>query len=68
MPIDRKCPTCRKPFPLEAQHRFGPFCSERCRTQDLGHWLNEAYRIPTRTQDDDEDGETTDQAVPRSDD
>jgi endogenous inhibitor of DNA gyrase (YacG/DUF329 family) len=25
-----------------------PFCSERCRTIDLGHWLDERYRIPTR--------------------
>ncbi len=51
-----KCPSCAKPFPLETPARFGPFCSERCRTVDLGNWVNEAYRIPTRNQDDDEDG------------
>ena len=23
-----------------------PFCSERCRTIDLGRWLGEAYGLP----------------------
>jgi endogenous inhibitor of DNA gyrase (YacG/DUF329 family) len=23
-----------------------PFCSSRCKTIDLGRWLNESYRIP----------------------
>ena len=23
-----------------------PFCSERCRTIDLGRWLGEAYSLP----------------------
>jgi len=30
-----------------AQNRAFPFCTERCRTIDLGRWLDERYRIPT---------------------
>jgi hypothetical protein len=33
-----------------------PFCSERCRTIDLGRWLGEGYRVPIEGSDDDEDG------------
>jgi len=34
-----------------------PFCSEHCKLIDLGHWVSGAYRIPTKTADEDEDGE-----------
>jgi endogenous inhibitor of DNA gyrase (YacG/DUF329 family) len=45
MPLTVKCPTCRKPTPWDDNpHR--PFCSERCRTIDLGAWASERYRIP----------------------
>ncbi|MEK7844559.1 MAG: DNA gyrase inhibitor YacG, partial [Pseudomonadota bacterium] len=27
-------------------HRFRPFCSERCKTNDLSQWAQESYRIP----------------------
>lgn len=39
----RKCPICGKP----ANPAYRPFCSGRCADVDLGHWLNEDYRIPT---------------------
>jgi len=39
----RRCPICGKP--MVARHR--PFCSARCRTIDLGRWLDDSYRIPT---------------------
>jgi hypothetical protein len=34
-----------------------PFCSERCKTIDLGNWLGEAYRFsrPLHTEDGDDD-------------
>ncbi|MCY3956216.1 MAG: DNA gyrase inhibitor YacG [Nitrospira sp.] len=39
------CPGCR--FPVsESSTPFYPFCSERCRTIDLGAWLSADYRIP----------------------
>jgi endogenous inhibitor of DNA gyrase (YacG/DUF329 family) len=31
---------------MVSQHR--PFCSPRCAMIDLGRWLKEDYRIPTR--------------------
>ena len=40
-----RCPTCRKLAPWE-ENAFRPFCSKRCRTVDLGAWLDERYRIP----------------------
>jgi len=39
-----KCPICRKSVAWKGNpHR--PFCSERCKLVDLGHWLSEDYRI-----------------------
>ncbi len=40
------CPRCGAPAPFEASNRWRPFCSERCRTVDLGNWAAEAYRVP----------------------
>jgi endogenous inhibitor of DNA gyrase (YacG/DUF329 family) len=53
------CPTCQRVFdssPEAAPYR--PFCSERCRTIDLGSWLDAAYRIsaPISEEDLDEGG------------
>jgi endogenous inhibitor of DNA gyrase (YacG/DUF329 family) len=41
--MKRSCPICRGPVAEGAEHR--PFCSARCKDVDLGHWLNESYRI-----------------------
>lgn len=38
-----KCPTCRKPVAEDAA--TFPFCSDRCKTIDLGKWLDESYRV-----------------------
>ena len=43
--IIRPCPHCRKPVPWETTPTR-PFCSERCRTADLGAWSAEAYKVP----------------------
>ncbi len=39
------CPICGKPVDSDSDQEF-PFCSERCRTIDLGNWATERYRIP----------------------
>jgi endogenous inhibitor of DNA gyrase (YacG/DUF329 family) len=39
-----KCPVCGKRFET-AESPAMPFCSERCRTIDLGRWLNEKNRL-----------------------
>jgi hypothetical protein len=37
------CPICGG---VTTDRKMAPFCSERCRTIDLGQWLNGAYRLP----------------------
>jgi endogenous inhibitor of DNA gyrase (YacG/DUF329 family) len=37
------CPICRKEVPLDSAEV--PFCSERCRTIDLGKWASGEYKI-----------------------
>lgn len=40
-----RCPICRKEFdPTTSPSK--PFCSARCRSIDLGRWLDEAYGLP----------------------
>ena len=40
------CPTCGKALEgTRAQFPALPFCTPRCRSADLGNWLNESYRI-----------------------
>ena len=38
------CPRCGKKFNYYASE-FRPFCSERCKMVDMGHWLEEGYTI-----------------------
>jgi endogenous inhibitor of DNA gyrase (YacG/DUF329 family) len=47
-----KCPICGKAVALS--DREMPFCSERCRTVDLGNWASEKYVIssPMESSDD----------------
>ena len=40
-----RCPICNRDFD-PANSPALPFCSERCRTIDLGRWLGEAYQLP----------------------
>jgi endogenous inhibitor of DNA gyrase (YacG/DUF329 family) len=39
-----KCPVCKKVEVAKGAPEF-PFCSERCRTIDLGNWAMEKYVI-----------------------
>jgi endogenous inhibitor of DNA gyrase (YacG/DUF329 family) len=42
-PAALPCPFCRR---HPADRRWRPFCSERCKLQDLARWADGAYRIP----------------------
>jgi endogenous inhibitor of DNA gyrase (YacG/DUF329 family) len=56
VPVDARCPVCKRPVPEAAEassHR--PFCSQRCRTIDLGSWLTGAYRISRPVEEEDLD-------------
>ncbi len=49
-----RCPICKREFdPAGTATR--PFCSERCRTIDLGRWLGEGYGLPVIPDPDDDE-------------
>ena len=39
------CPTCRQPTRYGPANPWRPFCSARCRGNDLGAWASEDYRV-----------------------
>lgn len=45
-PLEVSCPTCGTRVQWNADNRWRPFCSERCKLIDLGEWLNEERVIP----------------------
>lgn len=48
------CPVCKRDLPQGASP-FGAFCSERCKTIDLGAWLSGTYRISRGVEEEDLD-------------
>lgn len=41
-----KCPICKRLLGKDkSKNQFLPFCSDRCRTIDLGKWLDGKYVI-----------------------
>lgn len=64
MAVERtpKCPTCKRALTVEPGATpakvwpYRPFCSERCRSIDLGGWLDGTYRISTPVSEEDLDG------------
>lgn len=42
------CPGCGQPSVFGPANRWRPFCSERCRSVDLGAWASERYRVAAR--------------------
>jgi uncharacterized protein len=56
MPRPNSCPICRKELPvLDADAPYRPFCSQRCKTIDLGSWLEGGYRISRPVEEEDLD-------------
>ena len=45
--LNVKCPQCETEFSYY-ESEFRPFCSERCKQIDLGHWFQESYVVPTK--------------------
>ena len=48
------CAFCGR-HPVEA--RWRPFCSERCKLQDLARWADGSYRVPAEGAGEDANGE-----------
>jgi endogenous inhibitor of DNA gyrase (YacG/DUF329 family) len=42
--MQRRCPICKTLTDSQTNADF-PFCSERCRLQDLGNWSAEKYVV-----------------------
>ena len=49
------CPRCGKQVPWWPESEFRPFCSERCKTVDLGAWATEQYRVAAEEQEEEAD-------------
>ena len=47
------CPACGRKTEFSSANRWRPFCSERCKTVDLGAWASESYRITGEARDED---------------
>ena len=58
--MQRRCPICKKLTDSETNAEF-PFCTERCRLQDLGNWSAEKYVVsePLFAESEDELNEAT---------
>jgi len=46
------CPQCGSECAFAPSNPFRPFCSDRCRTIDLGAWASESYRVPVSEEPD----------------
>jgi endogenous inhibitor of DNA gyrase (YacG/DUF329 family) len=46
-----RCPACGGPSLYEPANRWRPFCSQRCKLQDLGDWASERFRVEVREPD-----------------
>jgi endogenous inhibitor of DNA gyrase (YacG/DUF329 family) len=57
--VARVCVFCRR---QPAQPPWQPFCSERCKLQDLAKWIDGTYRVPGEPppEPDEESGDDTD--------
>ncbi|MGA8617813.1 MAG: DNA gyrase inhibitor YacG [Candidatus Sulfotelmatobacter sp.] len=47
--VKLRCPICKKA--VKSSDAEFPFCSDRCRTIDLGKWASGAYVIPSPVSD-----------------
>ena len=61
-PAASKCPLCKAP----TVHEFRPVCSKGCRDRDLIGWIDEGYRIPAQSTEDDELHKSSDYRVDSS--
>ena len=49
-----QCPRCGHGARFDSTNPWRPFCSERCKLIDMGHWAAESYRIPQKPGESDE--------------
>lgn len=61
-----KCPQCDTVFEYY-QSAFRPFCSERCKMIDLGHWFEETYVVPDKEHNNNEKQESDEENYDEND-
>jgi endogenous inhibitor of DNA gyrase (YacG/DUF329 family) len=49
-----RCPACGGDSIYAPTNPYRPFCSERCKSHDLGAWANEEFRVPDPSPPDDQ--------------
>ena len=49
------CPSCRQPALYGAANPWRPWCSEHCRSVDLGAWASERFCVPAQASSDQAD-------------
>jgi endogenous inhibitor of DNA gyrase (YacG/DUF329 family) len=54
-PVKLRCPICKTP--VNSSGEDFPFCSERCRTIDLGKWASGQYLVSSPLKDTDDEFE-----------
>jgi len=59
------CPQCGAAVEWTAAATWRPFCSNRCKTIDLGAWASEAYRMPAEPLTDEKELEPNEDVPPR---
>jgi uncharacterized protein len=51
MAVSIECPTCARKTVFAPSNPWRPFCSERCRSTDLGAWASDSYVIGGNSQE-----------------
>ena len=49
-----RCPACGGESVYSTGNPYRPFCSKRCKNQDLGAWASETFRVPGEAPPDDQ--------------
>lgn len=49
------CPKCRKPAEYSPTNPFRPFCSRRCKSEDIIAWTSGDYIVPGQAIETDDD-------------
>ncbi|MEJ7138672.1 DNA gyrase inhibitor YacG [Amphibiibacter pelophylacis] len=52
-PLIVPCPRCQTPTEFARSNPWRPFCSERCKSGDLGAWASGEYALPAPPDDED---------------
>jgi endogenous inhibitor of DNA gyrase (YacG/DUF329 family) len=50
-----RCHICQREVAPRRENPAFPFCSERCKLIDLGKWLGEEYRVPSKPEEEEDE-------------